>query len=155
MDIYEVIARESIRDLVARYNAKGDAGLIDEMMALFAEDALLEVVDSHIYRGIDEIRGLFEGAARTGSDAGVPEIRFLRHHTSTHQIDMEGAGRASGRCYFVVFTEKGPDHWGRYVDRYIERGGRWLFEQRRVHVDARVPGGWGAKTNARLHASEE
>jgi len=152
MDVSEVIARECIRDLVARYNANGDAGRIDEMMELFAADAVLEVVDSDVYAGRAQIRSLFEGAARGG--AGVPKIRFLRHHTATLQIDIEGRETARGRCYFVVFTDQGPDHWGRYVDRYIREGERWLFLHRRVHVDARVPGGWGASTKASLHDRE-
>ncbi len=43
MEIWELIARESIRDLVARYNANGDSGRFDPMLELFAEDAVLEV----------------------------------------------------------------------------------------------------------------
>ncbi len=152
MKLPELIARESIRDLVARYNANGDAGRIDAMMALFANDAVLEVVGSGRYEGAEEIRGLFEGAAMRGE--GGTEIRFLRHFTATHQIDIDGPEQATGRCYFVVFTDHGPDHWGRYLDRYACEDERWLFRERRVHVDARVPGGWGARTHARLHSGE-
>mgnify|MGYP000721056195 CR=1 FL=1 len=27
----------------------------------------------------------------------------------------------------IVVTERGPDHWGRYRDRYVCLDGRWLF----------------------------
>ena len=43
MEHWELIARESIRDLVARYNANGDSGRFDPMLELFAEDATMEL----------------------------------------------------------------------------------------------------------------
>ena len=64
MQDWELKAREQIRDLVARYNAYGDSGRFDEVLALFAEDATVEVAGHRIYRGRDEIRELFSGAAR-------------------------------------------------------------------------------------------
>ena len=36
MELDELIAREAIRDLVARYNAGADGGRFDEVVALFA-----------------------------------------------------------------------------------------------------------------------
>ena len=42
MELWELEARESIRDLVARYNANGDSGRFDPMLELFAEDATLD-----------------------------------------------------------------------------------------------------------------
>ena len=44
MEPWELIAREAARDLVARYNANGDAGRLDEVLALFRADAVLEVL---------------------------------------------------------------------------------------------------------------
>ena len=52
---------------------------------------------------------------------------------------------ADGRCYFSVLTPGGLDHWGRYRDRYRAVDGRWLFEERRIRVDAMVPGGWAER----------
>jgi hypothetical protein len=155
VEIWELVARESIRDLVARYNANGDLGRIDALMELFSEDATLEVIGSRLYRGLAEIRGLFEGAAAGASPGAqvddLPQTRFLRHHTATHQIDVAGRERAVGRCYFVVYTDAGPDHWGRYEDEYRLAAQCWRFQSRRVRVEARVPGGWGDRTNRRLH----
>jgi hypothetical protein len=148
MELWELVARESIRDLVARYNANGDSGRFDALMALFADDAVLEVVDQQTYRGRDEIRSLFTGAAEGDPEIKLPTV--LRHHVSTHQIDLLSEQLAKGRCYFVVFTESGPDHWGRYEDEYREVSGRWLFATRKVRVDARVAGGWGDRTSRRL-----
>ena len=44
MELWELVARESIRDLVARYNANGDAGRFDQVWTLFADDAVMELV---------------------------------------------------------------------------------------------------------------
>ncbi|MGI9590397.1 MAG: nuclear transport factor 2 family protein [Myxococcota bacterium] len=141
MELWELEARESIRDLVARYNANGDAGRFDPMLALFAEDAVLELPDGRI-EGREAIRSCFEGVARGGE--GRPPVRLLRHHTATLQIDVDSPDAARGRCYFQVFTENGLDHWGRYVDDYRRVAGRWLFACRRVTLDGAVPSGWAA-----------
>jgi hypothetical protein len=61
----------------------------------------------------------------------------IRHFTSTHQIDVEDRTHASGRSYFAVLMPHGLDHWGRYLDRYEEQHGRWLFTQRRALPDGR------------------
>ena len=139
MEKWELDARECIRDLVARYNANGDAGRFEAVLELFAADAWLEV-PPHRYRGRDEIRSLFEGAAGASAEA-----ERIFHHTATLQIDVEGQMQASGRCYFQVLTEQGLDHWGRYRDSYRCEDGHWRFASRRVSVDGSVPGGWAAR----------
>jgi hypothetical protein len=136
---FELEARESIRDLVARYNANGDAGRFDAMLALFAEDATLELADG-VHRGRAAIRTVFEGAARRTGAPG--RAAFIRHFVATHQIDVLSESEARGRCYFAVLTERGLDHWGRYVDEFRRSDGLWLFQRRQVTVDAAVPGGW-------------
>ena len=109
MEPWELEARESIRDLVASYNANGDAGRFDPKLALFAEDAVLDVPGQRI-EGRAAIRAFFEGVAR-GADGRKP-IRLLRHHTATLQIDVVSETEARSRCYYQVFTENGLDHWG-------------------------------------------
>ena len=142
MEHWELVARESIRDLVARYNANGDAGRNDEVLALFTPDAVMEL-PGRTLRGVNEIRSLFEEAGdRTGEGAGRA-ARFIRHFTATLQIDLESPEAARSRAYYLVVTDQGPDHWGRYVDRYERQGGVWRFAHRKVTVDHAVPGGWG------------
>lgn len=139
MEPFELEARECIRDLVARYNAKGDAGRFDEMLALFAEDATFEL-EGETLHGRPAIRAYFEGVAqRTGPGRAAA---FVRHFTATHQIDVLSEHEARGRCYYAVLTERGLDHWGRYLDEYRRSDGRWLFQRRKVTLDAAVPGGW-------------
>ena len=138
MQIEELASREEIRDLVARYNASGDGGRIEQVIQLFAEDAVLRVGERS-YRGRAEIWAMFEDAARSTRERAGGRVR---HFTATHQIEMLSEEEARGRCYFQVLTETGLDHWGRYLDEYRRIGGSWRFARRRVELDGRVPGGW-------------
>ncbi|MFP8882190.1 MAG: nuclear transport factor 2 family protein [Myxococcota bacterium] len=143
---WELRAREQIRDLVARYNANGDSGRLDEVIALFADDATLDI-DSRCYHGCTEIREMFErAAAQTQSEPGA----YIQHFTATHQIDLVDEQVARGRSYFQVLTQAGLDHWGRYLDRYSQSAGSWRFQARTVHIDGRVVGGWSDRAKARL-----
>jgi uncharacterized protein (TIGR02246 family) len=132
MELWELIAREEIRDLVARYNSNGDSGRFDEVLTLFAPDAVMELPEA-TYEGHDEIRSMFTGAA--ASFASRTGFRYLRHFTATLQIDVLGPSEARGRCYYAVLMSHGLDHWGRYVDEYTTVDGKWRFHHRRVTVD--------------------
>ena len=141
MEHWELVARESIRDLVARYNANGDSGRFDPMLELFAEEATMEL-PAGIHRGRSEIRAMFEGVASSTGAGPDARAKFIRHFTATHQIDLVNEDQAEGRAYFLVLTDRGLDHWGRYVDEYRRIGGRWLIYRRKVTVDGAVPDSW-------------
>jgi hypothetical protein len=132
----ELVARESIRDLVARYNSNGDSGRFDQVVALFADGAVMEV-EGRVYRGRDEIRSIFS-ATRERVRSG-PEPGYVRHHVSTHQIDLLDETSAVGRSYYAVISPIGLDHWGRYIDEYGLVEGSWRFTRRRVTVDGSAP----------------
>jgi len=83
MELWELVARESIRDLVARYNANGDSGRFDPMLALFAEDATLELSTGKL-QGKTAIRTMFESVAQRTVKASSTQAKFVRHHTSNH-----------------------------------------------------------------------
>ena len=159
MELWELVARESIRDLVARYNANGDAGRFEQVLALFADDAVMELVTAsgevQRFEGTDRIATIFSGTsatwnARAGGDGaggdgagGTAPARFhVRHFVATHQIDIEDREHARGRSYFVVLMPHGVDHWGRYLDEYGVRDGRWLITARRAVADGRTRGGF-------------
>jgi len=147
MDSREAIAREEIRELVARYNQLGDSGRLSSLAELFDEAAVLEVGAAR-YEGRAAIEAMLGGAAaETRSGAGA---RLIRHFVATHAIDFAAEDRASGRCYFLVLTDQGLDHWGRYSDTYRREDERWFFAARRVTVDGQIPGGWAERAFARL-----
>ncbi len=139
MELWELTARESIRDLVARYNANADSGRFQQVLECFAPAAVMEL-DGRPYRGREEIRSIFTGAAELARQGMEPVL--VRHHTSTLQIDVAGPGDATSRCYYQVLGGNGLDHWGRYLDRYGVIDGRWYFVHRREFLEGVVPDSW-------------
>lgn len=145
MEQWEAIAREQIRDLVARYNASGDSGRFDEVMELFWDDAEMEIAGADgpdVRRGADEIRSIFTGTAARWSEPGAARQpgrgHHVRHCVATLVIDVDDRTHARGYCYYQVLMPHGLDHWGRYFDRYEERDGEWRFARRRVTRDGSV-----------------
>ncbi len=143
MKLWELVARESIRDLVARYNANGDAGRFDDVLALFAPDARLEVVSdrgTETYDGHDGIRRMLMSTrtrwTEAAAEGGAPP--YVRHFVTTHQIDVVSDRDARGRSYVAVIKAHGLDSWGRYIDEYAARDGQWLFSYRKAISDRTV-----------------
>lgn len=132
------VAREQIRDLVARYNANGDTGRFPQVRALFLEDAVMRIEPDQEYVGIESIMSIFTG---TSSNTASSALTHVRHFTSTHQIDFDDDSHAAGRLYFAVLTDVGLDHWGRYVDHYVRTDDGWRFARRSVSVD-----GWSERS---------
>jgi hypothetical protein len=144
MELWELRARECIRDLVARYNANGDSGRFAQVLELFAPDAVMEIPNGdgtvRRYEGREAIEAMLSSTKAGWDDtlAAHDPTHHVRHYTATHQIDIEDEHHARGRAYYAVLMAHGLDHWGRYVDEYEERDGRWLFTRRRVSADGRT-----------------
>jgi ketosteroid isomerase-like protein len=138
MATWEPAARDAIREVIARYAQLIDRGRIDEVVALFAEDASLEAGDRPPARGRDAIRAFFLGTGRRLAAATTRPL--IRHHVSTVAIDLEGPTAATATSYFLAITERGPDHWGRYRDRFVLRDGRWLIGHRLARADGYAAG---------------
>jgi SnoaL-like domain len=51
MEMWELVARERIRDTIARYNWSGDAGRIEDLAQRFCVDGELEARDVETARG--------------------------------------------------------------------------------------------------------
>jgi len=138
MELWELAAREAIRETVARYAHLVDRGRIDELVDLFVEDGVLEAGDRPPAAGRAAIRELFlETGKRLASASARP---LIRHHVSNLTIDVTGPDDATAESYFLAMTDRGPDHWGRYRDRFVRRGSRWLFRHRRARTDGYAPG---------------
>jgi SnoaL-like domain len=144
MELWELTARECIRDLVARYNANGDSGRFEEMMKVFADDAVMELValDGTVrrYEGTEHIASIFvDTKANWGVEIEPAAAHHpVRHLTATHQIDLLDQSHARGRCYFLSLMGHGLDHWGRYVDEYGVRDDRWVITSRRALTDGKI-----------------
>ena len=135
MELWELGARECIRDTVARYNHAGDGGHYDDMIDCFTEGALLTVIGGDEYSGHAELRAFFGGVG----DGGQAGFTHLRHCVTNLLIDVESPNAATARSYFQVITDIGIDHWGRYHDRLVPVGDRWLIAHRSVKTDGYAP----------------
>jgi len=155
MEMWELVARESVRDLIARYNANGDSGRIDQMVEVFAPDAVFEALDFRL-EGREAIRDFMNGVSR---NAAAPQERvpdtpavadwkargnkpMLRHITGTTQIDVIDERTVKARSYYYVIVAHGLDHWGRYLDEYGLVDGEWRITHRKEHTDGVFEGGW-------------
>jgi len=138
MNVDELVAREAIRDLIARYNHAGDRGRLDELVRCFADDGAMELEGAPPLVGRAAIHAhLTDVASRL---AARTQRATLRHHVASVRILLHDVAHADAYAYFSVFTEIGLDHWGRYVDRVVRSGDEWLFALRKVRVDGASPG---------------
>ena len=138
MELWELMARESIRDIVTRYHSNGDTGRYDQVVELFAPDAVVESREGPTWTGKEEIRA-FLTRAQNSARPEAEKRMFVRCFISTHQIDLIDESTATGRYYYCAVTAIGPDHWGRFVDRYRTVDGVWKFAHRLTGVDGRNP----------------
>jgi ketosteroid isomerase-like protein len=142
----DLLARESIRHTMASYTIAGDRLRVDDFIAVFTEDAVLESEgvpqeDVFHYHGRQAIREWIERWTRVpdARTASPPRASFVRHHLSTCLIDLTGPDTAKARTYWVAYTDIGPDHCGHYLDSFRKVGDRWLIVHRRVRLDWRSP----------------
>jgi ketosteroid isomerase-like protein len=142
VDTWELAARESIRDLVAQYVHAADRGRFSEVADLFTNDGVLTLTDGRAASGRQAILAFLRGTGTTFR--GTMAAPWIRHHVSSHRIVVHASDDAEGFAYFFVVTERGPDHWGRYHDRYRPLDGTWRFASRRVRLDGCAPGSWVA-----------
>jgi hypothetical protein len=160
MEAWELLARECIRDTIARYNSKGDTARWEDLEELFAPDAVMDI-DGQIHEGRPAIMAMFRATQESAvDDSATSDARlrhttmrewlsignkpFVRHFTSTTQIDVLSRATATARSYYFVLTVHGLDHWGRYIDDFTLMGSRWVFARRQHRLDAAIEGGWAA-----------
>jgi hypothetical protein len=142
----QLLDRERIRHTMARYTVAGDRLRLDEFLAVFTPDAIMESEgvpeeDAFHYEGLEQIgQWITRWSDRSGDD-GAPTHRatFVRHHLSTSLIEFTGPDTARARTYWTAYTDIGPDHAGYYLDRFRRQGDAWLIAHRRVRLDWRSP----------------
>ncbi len=136
--MWELVAREQIRDTLARYNWSGDAGRLDGLAETFCGDGVLEIRGSEPLRGRSEIASFLSGI--TGSVAARADVKpVVRHNVANVLFTGLTPDRAEVSSYFTVFTQIGLDHFGRYRDTLVPEGGTWLIKHRKVSTDWAAP----------------
>jgi hypothetical protein len=146
MELWELIARESCRDTLAQYSHAGDRFLLEEFAAAFCEDGVLEIRGSEPISGRSAIIERFGGRSTASKarhaarqlPAGATR-RVVRHNVTNIRFESLSPEEAIVSSYFTVFTEIGADHMGRYRDRFVHVGERWLIAHRFVSTDWRAP----------------
>ncbi|MCJ2187811.1 nuclear transport factor 2 family protein [Novosphingobium beihaiensis] len=138
MTLEDMLAREAIRDTLAKYTMAGDRLRIGDFVSCFTEDAVIEserVPADRLFRyeGRAAIQAWQERWLR--GEGGTHGATFVRHHLSTSRIVLEGPDSASARTYWAAWTDIGPDHAGYYLDTFRKAGEDWLIAHRRVRMD--------------------
>jgi hypothetical protein len=138
--LWEIAAREQVRDTLARYTHAADRGRSADVADCFTAEGVLDVGrEGGRWAGREQIIAELDAvAARLAEKGDTPGL--VRHHVSSVVIEFPLPTEASVRSYFFVVTSIGPDHWGRYLDRLEPDGDRWRFTERRAQVDGHAAG---------------
>ncbi|RYD93728.1 MAG: nuclear transport factor 2 family protein [Sphingomonadales bacterium] len=144
MTIDELLARESIRHLIATYNIAGDAMRPEDLAAVFADDAIYEFngfspVPGFHFEGRAAIREASAGWRKRETPAKPSKLSFVRHNITTCRIELTAPDTATARTYWMVMTDIGPDHSGTYNDVFRREGDGWRIAHRKIRVDWRSP----------------
>jgi ketosteroid isomerase-like protein len=150
MTVEDLLEIEAIRKLRTLYSYYLDAGELDALVALFADDAVCEFGPYGVWEGKATIRANYEVVERPMIEKGG----FLSLHANTnHWVELTGADSAVGRVYLIDLSlggepEKNPMVWlGVYDESYRKIGGAWkigrsslqfLWPQR--HITPGFPG---------------
>lgn len=142
MQLWELCARERIRDTLARYNWSGDALRLDELAESFSEDGALELRGREPVHGRKAIVEFLGGAVAAPAAGATSTKRIVRHNVTNIRFLELTPDQARVACYFTVVTEIGLDHYGRYRDVFVPVGstdGEWLILHRFVSTDWAAP----------------
>jgi hypothetical protein len=144
MELWELVARERCRDTLARYTHAGDRFRLDEYVAAFCEDGVLEIRGAGPIEGRAAILERFRGgignpASSREAQTAVGAKRIVRHNVTNVLFESVSPQEANVASYFTVFTNVGADHMGRYRDRLVPVGDAWLIAHRFVSTDWHAP----------------
>ncbi|GBG38756.1 nuclear transport factor 2 family protein [Mycobacterium montefiorense] len=146
MQMWELVAREQIRDTLARYNWSGDSGRLDGLAETFCADGVVEIRGAEPLRGRSEITAFLGGVTgKIAVDADVKPI--VRHNVANILFMGLTPDEAQVCCYFTVVTHIGLDHFGRYRDTLVPVADTWLIKHRKVSTD------WAAANSAMARPS--
>jgi hypothetical protein len=135
--MWELEAREDLRELLASYYRLGDSGRIEEQAALFDPDGVVELHGRGTFVGREAIVGAYR-SLNEGHMAD-PAITYIRHFSSNYTVTFDSPLEASGEGYWLLINNRGLDRWGRCRDWYRRTdGGPWRFARRLVRGDPAI-----------------
>jgi len=138
VEMWELVAREQIRDTLARYNWSGDAGRLEDLADTFCTDGVLEIRGNEALNGRSEIVAFLGGI--TGKVANRADVKpIVRHNVANLLFDELTEDHARVSSYFTVVTHIGLDHIGRYRDTVVPDGDTWRIKHRMVSTDWAAP----------------
>ena len=132
---------------MAQYTHAGDRYLLEEFAGAFCEDGVLEIRGSAPITGRAAIMERFGGGTaalvarqeRVVARSTESTRRIVRHNVTNIRFESTSPEEAIVASYFTVITQIGLDHMGRYRDRFVPVGDRWLIAHRFVSTDWRAP----------------
>lgn len=116
---------EQIQALLAALAQAQDDGRTEDLVALYAEDGIVDVPGLGTFAGVNALREAFAGWAPT-----VPQRHIV---TNTLVTDWDGdSARATSD---VVFVQRGDSGWAvatvaRYHDTFRNADGTWTLARR-------------------------
>ncbi len=133
--LQEVLDREAIRTLPARYCHCVLQKDLDGYVNLFTEDGAMSTNDPSLPRA--QGRAALREMIGEGLDTMKPRP-FIHNHV----IELLGSDKATGTCYVEVGLLRNGKKWalsGWYNDEYAKVGGEWKFQSRQITVDSFTP----------------
>ncbi len=113
-----------------------DRGTLEEVAALFHTDAVMTPAfeGGDPLHGRDAIRAWY---ANYNLYYRSDKVQYLRHQITTPSIQVNGV-EATSTCYFdadLLDLEKKESFrvYGRYDDKLVKEGDRWVFMDRVIH----------------------
>ena len=130
MEMWELVAREQVRHTISSYTFGGDRGKLDELAAAFAPDGVLQIESDDVSTGRAAIIERLSPVVTMDRHPGQ-----MHHHLSGTHFRSVTESEIEVSSYFLVITDIGADHWGRYRDRFVPVDDRWLIAHRQVTTD--------------------
>ena len=139
---------EDLRDLRLAYTNHFDGGELDELLALYIDDAVLDFGPFGVWTGKDAMRAgwspYFEGRA------GAAPYSYGRHVVTNPELRVTG-DTGWGRWFLidVSYFERGSTEmrkdpvvlYGTYEDLYVRVDGVWKMSRTTLHFHWPVAGG--------------
>jgi hypothetical protein len=135
IEIWEIAARESARNTIARYTHNGDRYRLDDFVNCFMPDGVLELKGSQTIEGRAAIRSFFTATPIVSSAEPSP----IRHNVTNVLFTEVTPDFLEVSSYFTVFSRIGLDHYGRYRDEMVLDGDCWRIRHRLATTDWMAP----------------